>query len=105
MQCKDLFALGVRLFGIWLITRGLSYVEAFADMKLYPASDRTRDSAAANLIYATLDFGLAAFFLLWTQVVVAWTYGEEPEISQQQEAGVENGAGGRPHDPGGLEQV
>lgn len=51
------------------------YVEGFADVKLYPASDRARDGAAGNLIYATLDFALAAFFLLWTRVIVAWTYG------------------------------
>ena len=48
MRYRDLFALGVRLIGIWLITRGLTYVEAFADMKLYPVSDRSRDSAGAT---------------------------------------------------------
>src|SRR5438046_1647190 len=105
MLCKDLFALGVRLFGIWLIMRGLLYVESFADMKLYPASDKARDSAAANLIYATFDLGLAAFFLLWTRVIVVWTYGEEPEINQQREAEGENGAGGRTDEPGELEHV
>ena len=77
MSCKDLFALGVRLFGVWLITRGLVYLEAFIDIKLYPASDKARDGATANLIYTTLDFAPAAFFLLGTRSVVEWTYGEE----------------------------
>ena len=66
MASRDWFALGVRLFGVWLITGGAVYVAAFVDAKLYPASGPARDSAAANLIYATLDFALAAFFLLWT---------------------------------------
>jgi hypothetical protein len=94
MSCKDLFALGVRLFGVWLITHGVWYVAGFADVKLYPTSDKARDSAAANLIYATLDFALAAFFLLWTRVIVAWSYGEEGAIAKEEEAGVENGAVG-----------
>jgi hypothetical protein len=89
MRCRDLFALGVRLLGIWLITRGIYYVEGFADVKLYPASDRAPDSAAGNLIYATLDFALAAFFLLWTRVIVAWSYGEDREITTDAEATVE----------------
>ncbi len=83
MRYRELFALGVRLFGIWLMTRGLTYVEGFADWKLYPDSDRTRDIAAANLIYATLDFALAVFFLLWTRVIVAWSYGDKSGIDKE----------------------
>ncbi len=87
MRYRDLFALGVRLIGIWLITRGLTYVEAFADTKLYPVSDRSRDSAGGNLIYATLDFALAAFFLLWTRAIVTWSYGEKSGIDENAETG------------------
>ena len=36
MTCRDLFALGVRLLGVWLIVRGFAYVEGFVDFKLYP---------------------------------------------------------------------
>jgi hypothetical protein len=77
MKCKDLFAVGVRLFGVWLVTVGITYVAAFVDGKLYPVTDKARDSSAANLIYATFDFALAAFFLLWTHVIVGWAYGGE----------------------------
>jgi hypothetical protein len=96
MTCRDLFALGVRLFGIWLITRGLMYVEGFADFKMYPNSDRAFHSAAGYLIYATLDFGLAALFLLWTRVIVAWTYGDEAGSDQERPAVVEGETSGEP---------
>jgi hypothetical protein len=85
MNYKELFALGVRLFGVWLVTTGITYVAGFVDGKLYPVSDRARDSAAANLIYATFDFALAAFFLLWTHVIVGWTYGVAPEAAKEEE--------------------
>ncbi len=85
MNYKELFALGVRLFGVWLMTTGVMYVAAFVDGKLYPISDRARDSAAANLIYATFDLALAAFFLLWTQVIVGWTYGVAPKPAEDEE--------------------
>jgi hypothetical protein len=62
-------------------------------IQAYPDSERTRDSAAGYLIYATLDFGLVVFFLLWTRVIVAWTYGEEPRIATEQETAVEIGTG------------
>jgi hypothetical protein len=98
MRCRDLFALGVRLLGVWLITRGFMYVEGFADFKMYPNSDRAFHSAAGYLIYATLDFGLAAFFLLWTRVIVGWTYGEETEVNEERQSNVEAGSGGQTDD-------
>ncbi len=81
MRYPDLFALGVRLFGVWLVTQGATYFSAFADSKLYPSSERARDSATAYLIYVTVDFALAAFFLLWTRVIVGWCYGEDPGMT------------------------
>ena len=74
MTSKEWFALGVRLFGVWLITQGLSYVESFISVKLYPTTSQASDYAASYLIFASLDFAMAAFFLLGTRVVVGWTY-------------------------------
>jgi hypothetical protein len=76
MAPRELFAVGVRLFGVWLIARGATYAAGFIDGKLYPATEAIRASAGANLIYAMIDFSLAAFLLLWTRVIVAWSYGE-----------------------------
>ena len=96
MGPRDWFALGVRLFGIWLIARGMTYVASFADLKLYPVSDKARDSASAHLIYAMLDFGLAALFLLGTRTIVDWSYGEEPGgTADPQETSEPPGAGHR----------
>ena len=92
MSCKDWFGLGVRLLGVWLIILGVGSVGVFLDVKLYPATDKARDGAAGNLIYATLYLALAAFFLLWTRVVVGWTYNGEREIAQEHESAVEDGA-------------
>jgi hypothetical protein len=105
MKCRDLFALGVRLLGVWLVMRGLLYVEAFVDGKLYPSSDRTAYHAAGTLIYATFDFGLAAFFLFWTHIIVGWTYGEEPGIGidPQRPAAVDVGTGGQLDEPEALD--
>jgi hypothetical protein len=82
MRIRDLFGLGVRLFGVWLICRGATYLSSFVDLKLYPSSEKAQDSAAANLIYATIDFSLAAFFLLWTRVIVAWSYGDQGGMTE-----------------------
>ena len=98
INCKELFALGVRLFGIWLVVRGLFYVETFVDSKLYPNSDQFQYRAAGYLIYAAIDFALAAFFLFWTNVVVAWTYGDELRAPQGLAADEENAVGPLPSD-------
>ena len=86
---KELFALGVRLSGVWLIVRGMAYFESFVDVKLYPYSDQLRDRAAGSLIYATFDFALAAFFLFWTHLIVAWTYGDDSRAPAEPKAGEE----------------
>jgi hypothetical protein len=81
MNQRELFGVGVRLFGIWLITQGVSYFAAFVDMKLYPTSERVREGATAYLVYVIMDLSLAAFFLLWTRAIVAWSYGEDREAA------------------------
>lgn len=79
MKPRDYFALGVRLFGIWLICRGATSVASFIDVRLYPYTERAKDSSGAYLIYALIDFTLAAIFLLWTGGVVSWSYGDHQD--------------------------
>jgi hypothetical protein len=94
MSNKEWFALAVRIFGVWLIATAVGNVATFFDGKLYPGSPQARDAAAGNLIYATFNFALAAFFLLWTHVVVGWTYGEEREGDRSGDGVVETEDGG-----------
>ena len=94
MRIRDLFGLGVRLFGVWLVCRGATYVAAFADYKLYPLSEKAQDSATVHLIYATIDFSLAAFFLLWTHVMVSWSYGDEGGMTGVELAGTKSATEG-----------
>jgi hypothetical protein len=42
MKGRDWFALGVRLFGVWLITTGAAYVATFVQIKLYPPHRSSR---------------------------------------------------------------
>src|SRR5262249_23610052 len=93
---KEFFALGVRLLGLWLVVRGFQYVEGFVDSKLYPLSDRLGDRGASHLIYATFDFALAAFFLFWTNVIVAWTYGDNSQALEESAADEEKALGSPP---------
>ena len=89
MRYRNQFALGVRLFGIWLITRGFYSVAIFADAKIYSVAGPARDNAAGSLIYATLDFALAVFFILWTETIVNWTYPQKSGTDKKPEIGNE----------------
>ena len=77
MSSRDWFGVGVRLFGIWLITRGSVYVATLGEYKLGFATAPNGGNPTSLLLYTILDFGLAAVFLLWTRHVVEWTYGED----------------------------
>ena len=77
MKPRELFSLGVRLLGVWLLYSSATYVAGFADMKLFPSTPRAQDSATSYLIYAMTHFSIAVFFLLWTETLVNWSYGNE----------------------------
>src|SRR4051794_19888002 len=94
MKARDLFGLGVRLLGVWLICRCSPYVSSFIDIKLYPANEKALDGAAANLIYASIDLSLAIFFLGWTHVVVGWTYGDRGGMKEVWSEGTGSSADG-----------
>ena len=74
MNPRDLFALGVRFFGLWFVYQGTMYVSMFAHGKLYPNSGRVASSAAGDLIFATFDFTLALLFLLRADAIARWSY-------------------------------
>ena len=77
MKPRELFSLGIRLLGVWLLYQGATYIAGFADMKLFPSTTKAQDSASVYLIYATMHFSIAVFFLLWTETLVNWSYGSQ----------------------------
>jgi hypothetical protein len=80
MTPRDWFALGVRLFGVWMLIRAAAYIASFVDLKLglTPIPFSGGGNPTGYLLYATFDLALAALFLLWTRKLVNWTYGEDP---------------------------
>lgn len=74
MRARDLFGVGVRLFGVWLICRGMVNVATFTYTKLYAGSDREAYGASGTLIFAIFDFMLAGLFLFKTDFLVGWSY-------------------------------
>jgi hypothetical protein len=80
MRSQDWFALGVRLFGVWLITRGAAYVATWIDFR-FGFSPRPPDvhspTATGYLVYASVDFTLALYFLLGAQHLAGLCYRED----------------------------
>ena len=89
MTPRDLFGLGVRFLGIWLLFRGTTYVSMFVHGKLYPDSGRVMSSAAGDLIFASFDYALALLFLVRADAIARWSYdGATPPPARS----------GRPHE-------
>ena len=77
MNAKDLFAAGVRLFGVWMLVRMVEYLSAaFTLTFVYGTSDPT-NTPRGMMSFAAFYLGLATFFLLGTRLLTGWTYGED----------------------------
>jgi hypothetical protein len=77
MTSQDLFAAGVRLFGVWMLIRMVEYVSAaFTLTFVYGTSDPT-NSPRGMMTFAAFYLGLATFFLLGTRLLTGWTYVED----------------------------
>jgi hypothetical protein len=64
MTSREWFVLGIRLFGLWLVTRGVAYVAMFADVKLHLNDVARGTNPNGYLLYAAFDFAVAGYFLL-----------------------------------------
>ena len=77
MPPHELFAVGVRLFGVWMLVRAVDYLSAaFALNFIFKAAD-AENSPRGMMSYAAAYLGLAALFLLGTRRLVRITYGED----------------------------
>ena len=59
---REWFVLGIRLFGLWLLTRGVGCVANFVDFRLGLNELPPGTSSNGYLFYAASDFALAAYF-------------------------------------------
>jgi hypothetical protein len=64
MNPREWFVLGIRLFGIWCLTRGVTQFASFADLRFHLSGSLPDMKPNAYLYYAAWDFVLAAYFLL-----------------------------------------
>ncbi len=79
MNPKEWFVLGIRLFGLWLLTRGMNYISAFADLKLGLSETPRGQNPTGNILYAAFDFAVAAYFLLGARHFAKLCESEEPD--------------------------
>ncbi len=63
MNPREWFVLGIRLFGIWMVTRAATYLTGFVDYKLGLIETTSRANPTEQLLFATSDLALAAYFL------------------------------------------
>jgi hypothetical protein len=93
MTPREWFILGIRLFGLYLITRGTTYVAAFADYKLALSESPRGVNPTGNLLYAAIDFALALYFLLGARHLAGFCENDDGG----------NGVNNKPEDHAGLE--
>jgi hypothetical protein len=81
MKSQDLFAVGVRLFGVWMLVRCVEYLSAAFTLNfVFKAESDGSNSPRGLMTYAAFYLGLAVFFLLGTRQLIHWTYGMDPAI-------------------------
>ncbi|MHB8865660.1 MAG: hypothetical protein ACYC6N_25055 [Pirellulaceae bacterium] len=64
MSPQEWFVLGIRLFGVWLLTKGVAYFASYVDLRFGLTGMSGDTSPNSYLYYAGCDFALAAYFLL-----------------------------------------
>jgi hypothetical protein len=74
MTPREWFILGIRLFGISLLIRGLRYIVSYLDVQLGLGEwDEWSDgNPAVFLLYAAVDLVLAGYFLLAPGNFASW---------------------------------
>jgi len=64
MSPLDWFILGVRLFGVWLMIRGIEDLVTYLGIKWEFAHSRSEDPAAKWFFYGFFDLMISAYLLL-----------------------------------------
>lgn len=80
---RDLFAVGLRLLGVWECLQGVSYVTSVVALRFgfsAPVQSYNRDTELLNyLFFATADLALGMSLILGAEKATAWLYRERVE--------------------------
>lgn len=80
MKPQDWFVLGVRLFGVWTLWSGASYVARWFDLRFVGTSwESDSPRATSYLIWAFAEFAVATYFLLGARHLAGICYRQEQE--------------------------
>jgi hypothetical protein len=63
MNPREWFVLGIRLFGLWSLTRGAGYLASFVDLRMGLNEMLPGAGAKTYLFHAACEFAIAAYFL------------------------------------------
>lgn len=76
MNPRELFMLGSRLLGVWILYQGLGALTTYVLYMIGYRSDTT-DVSKGYLIYACVDISLSYYLLLGTHHLAKLVYGEK----------------------------
>jgi hypothetical protein len=90
MRPRDWFSVGLRLFGVWLVYRGVGDLLAAASWLLgltprYVAKDfdDAHSGVMFSLMYSAGYFALSAYFLFGSEHLTRWSYDEPSPTSDE----------------------
>jgi hypothetical protein len=90
MTSREWFVLGIRLFGLWMLARGVGYVASFTDLTLHYGDTSSDTNPNSYLLFAAFEFAAAGYFLLGARHFA----GICDRNRQDDEQGPEDGDGG-----------
>lgn len=90
MLPRDLFAVGVRLLGVWECLQGVSYVTSIVALRFglaMPVQSYSRDGEMLNyLFFATADLAIGMSLMLGAEKLTVWLFREERPVSADLDA-------------------
>lgn len=86
MSARDWFILGCRLFGVWVVYMGVTYLASYLDARIGFAEPLSSGARPAGLlIYAFAHLGFGVYLLFGTRHLASLCYEPEGLKSREQE--------------------
>ena len=85
MRDRDWFILGCRLFGVWVVYMGITYLVSYIDARIgYVDAMSPGSKPSGILIYAFTDLGFGFYLLFGTRHLAGLCYESEDAKSREQ---------------------